>query len=262
MPVLANHAPGTFCWPELATRDQDAAKKFYAEVLGWTYEDMDMGPNGFYTIAKVGGRDAAALFTMMPEMMQQGIPPHWGVYVSVSDADDAAKHAQSLGGTVIAPPMDVMDKGRMAVLRDAEGATFNVWQSNTHIGVGVIDEDGALGWTELHSHDTKKSGAFYTKMFGWSQREMPFGDQVYNVFSRPDGAMAGGMMQMPPDAQAPSNWMTYFQVANCDATANKGRALGGRVFVPPQDVEGVGRFAVLSDPQGAMFAIIQPPKQG
>ena len=260
MTVLTQHAPGTFCWPELATSDQNAAKKFYAEIFGWTYADQDMGPHGIYTIAQVGGKDAAALFTMTPDM--KGMPPYWGAYVAVTSADEAAAHAASLGGTVMMQPFDVMDKGRMAVIKDAEGAVFSVWQANTHNGIGVMSEPGSLSWTELLSHDTGTSGGFYTRMFNWSHMEMPFGPQTYHVFSRPDGAMAARMMQMPPEAQAPSNWMSYFEVADCDAAANKITALGGKIWVQPQDAEGVGRFAVASDPQGAMFAIIKSAPRG
>jgi len=99
--------PGNFCWFELATSDQAAAKKFYGGLFGWTANDNPMGPDAYYTMFQLRGKNVAAAYTMMPEQAKQGVPPHWGTYVAVTNVDDTIARAKSLGGSVLAGPMDV-----------------------------------------------------------------------------------------------------------------------------------------------------------
>src|SRR3954469_1106373 len=126
MAHIDKHAPGEFCWLELATTDQNAAKAFYSSVLGWSINDFPMGPDEVYTMFQLQGRDAAAAYTMRPEQRSQGVPPNWSLYVCVTSADDAVKRTQELGGNVIAPAFDVMTFGRMAVIQDPTGAVLCV----------------------------------------------------------------------------------------------------------------------------------------
>lgn len=261
MTTTTKHAPGTFCWPELATTDQDAAKKFYTSLFGWTYRDVPMGPDaGVYTIFQSKGQDAAALFTQMPEMMQQGIPPHWGSYVSVADVDDVARRAKSLGGTVMMEPFDVMGTmGRMAVLRDPTGAVLSAWQAKDHPGVGILDENGALCWTELMTGDPARAATFYKSLIGWSSEEMQVDGRSYTLFKRSDGANAAGMMKMPDDMKGvPPHWLIYFQVGDIQGTVDKAAKSSAKVLVPPTPIPGIGRFAVVADGQGAAFGLLQP----
>ncbi len=162
MATMAQHAPGTFCWPELATTDQDGAKKFYTSLFGWTFTAGDMGGGETYTMLKLKGADVGALCTMRKEQRSQGIPPHWSSYVSVESADQAAAKAKQLGGKVLMEAFDVIDVGRMAILQDPTGAVVCVWQAKKHIGVGVMNEPGALCWTELMTTDTDRAEKFYT----------------------------------------------------------------------------------------------------
>ena len=93
MSHIDSHPPGSFCWLELATTDQAAAKSFYSSLFGWTPSDRPMGPGEVYTIFKLDGRYAAAAYTMYPEQRAQGIPPNWTLYISVANADDALEKA-------------------------------------------------------------------------------------------------------------------------------------------------------------------------
>lgn len=260
MPTVTPHAPGTFNWPELATTDQSAAKKFYSALFDWEAADQDMGPNSIYTIFKNGGRDAAALYTLEPAMREAGVPPHWGTYISVENADATAEKAKALGGTIVAGPFDVMTHGRMVVITDPQGATFSAWQAIGHAGVQVVAEPSSLAWTQLNSKDPSGSKAFYTALIGWSAKDdamsAEMGGGHYTTWMKSDGP-AGGMMAMPTVAPAPSHWMPYFAVADVDAAHAKAASLGALTFVPPADIPGTGRFAVVADPQGAAFAIIK-----
>jgi len=262
MAVLTQHAPGTFCWPELTTLDQIQAKQFYGALFGWTYRDIPMGPDaGVYTIFQKNGQDCAALTQMSQPMRAQGTPPHWGSYVAVVSVDESTKRAESLGAKIVMQPFDVMTAGRMSVIQDPSGAVVSLWQGKDTIGVTILEEPGALAWTELLTMGTDKARDFYTRLFNWKLAEMNMGPLTYTIFKRPDGTQAAGMMPAPPEMQMPPAWLSYIQVENCDATVAKSKELGGRVFVGPQDVPGVGRFSVMADSQGAMFGAYQPEKR-
>jgi predicted enzyme related to lactoylglutathione lyase len=256
MPDFDSLPPGTFCWPELSTTDQKGAVGFYRALFGWEVNEQPIGPTETYSIFRLRGRDVAAAYTTRVE--EKGVPPHWGSYVSVTSADDAAKRAVELGATVFAPPFDVMDAGRMAVLQDPTGAVFHVWQPNRHVGTRVQREPGALCWTELATRDTKAAEKFYTQLFGWNAKTGTDGGMEYTEFSVPGAAAGAGMLAMQPEwGNVPPHWTPYFQVADCDATVAKATSLGGTALVPATDIPNVGRFAMLQDPQGAVFAIIK-----
>jgi predicted enzyme related to lactoylglutathione lyase len=243
---------------ELNTSDTGAAKKFYNGLFDWQAEDMPAGPDMVYTMLRLQGLEVGAMCNLQPDQKAHGVPPHWMTYIAVENADDAAKKAASLGATVLAGPFDVMDVGRMAVLQDPQGATFCVWQAKAHIGARLVGEIGTFGWDELWTTDRKGAVDFYKGMFGWGAKEGSMGEMGIYTEWQNEGQSIGGMMQIAPEmGQVPPNWLPYVMVADCDAIANKAAATGGKQFVPPTDIPNVGRFAVLSDPQGAMFAIIK-----
>ncbi len=251
------YAPGTFCWVELATSDNEAAKKFYTELFGWTFIDNPMGPDMVYTMLKKGDQEVGALYKMMPDMSAQGIPPHWMSYAATPNADDTAAKAESLGGTVIQPPFDVMEHGRMAVIKDPTGAVFSLWQPKEHRGAGLVNAPGSLCWNELMTTDANKAADFYTGLFGWGKDVQDFGGMEYTMYMN-DGRPTAGMLQITPEmGPIPPNWLVYFAVDDCDASVQKAQGLGASVMKPADDIPGIGRFAILTDPQGAAFAIIK-----
>jgi len=255
MPDVTRFAPGTFCWVELATSDQDGAKTFYTSLFGWTFVDNPMGEMGFYTTLKLRGRDVGALY--QKPKAQAAIPPHWLSYVAVADVDAAARRVKDLSGATIMDPFDVMDVGRMTVATDPAGAVFALWQANRHAGAGVVNEPGAFCWQELQTNDTEKAAAFYTGLFGWTAKTEPGGGELAYTEWKADGTSRGGMMKIGPRMKGvPPHWLVYFAVADCDAAAARARELGAQAYVPPMDIPNVGRFSVLADPQGAVFAII------
>jgi uncharacterized protein len=252
------YAPGTFCWPELSSHDQRAAEKFYSSLFGWTIRETPMGPDSHYTIFLKDGQDVSALAQMDKPQQEMGIPSHWLSYVSTPNVDASVEKAKQLGGTLVAGPFDVMEHGRMAVLSDPTGAAFALWQAKAHGGATRLDQPYSLVWTELMTTDPKKAQAFYTGLFNWGAEAMPMGEFTYTLWKR--GAdNAGGMMQITPEmGPVPSHWLPYFGVENADATAKKAKDLGGKAVVEPRDIPNVGRFAVLVDPSGGHFAVLQP----
>jgi predicted enzyme related to lactoylglutathione lyase len=259
MPYIEKHKPGSFCWIELSTTDQNAAKSFYGSLFGWAVNDMPMGPNDFYTIFKLEGRDAAAAATLRPEQREHGVPPHWMIYVAVDNADATVKGAAEFGGKVLAPAFDVMDAGRMAVLQDPTGATFAVWQAMRNSGTAITGVDGTLCWAELSTSDQSRAGKFYASLFGWKLTgdtdDNPPSDYVHIQNGEDYIGGISPVAYLKPGV--PPHWLPYFQASNCDATAAKAKQLGAKFYVEPTTAENVGRFAVVADPQGAVFAIFQ-----
>jgi len=254
-------APGDFCWFELATSDQAAAKRFYSAIFGWQAVDSPMAPGEIYTIFKIDGRDAAAGYTLRPGQRAQGVPPNWMVYVLVKNVDDSAARAKRSGGTVLVDPFDVMDAGRMSVIQDPTGGIFCIWQMLKSGGTGIADVPGTAVWVDIGVTDQAKGAKFYSDLFGWkmvegeSMKPASPGGYYHIVNAR---EMIGGIPPAEYRAPgAPSQWLIYFKVGDCDGTVAKVQSLGGRVVVPTTTMENVRKYAVLADPQGAVFAIVE-----
>jgi predicted enzyme related to lactoylglutathione lyase len=257
MQETTEYAPGTFCWVELGTTDGEAAKKFYTQLFGWSFTDVPIGPAGVYTMLKQDDKEVGALYQMPEEMTAQGIPPHWLSYASVANADESAAKAKELGATLMKEPFDVFDVGRMSVIQDPTGAVFAIWQAGTHKGAALVNQPVSLCWNELTTKDTDKAGAFYSGLFGWDKDAQQMEGMVYTMFIN-NGRPAGGMYAPTPEmGDVPPNWLSYFAVGNADATASRAAELGGKVCLPPTDIPNIGRFSVITDPQGAAFAVIK-----
>ena len=251
MPAVTTYAPGTPSWVDLASPDLDASVGFYSSLFGWDAEDQGEEA-GHYTMFEIGGVPVAGVGPIMME----GQPPSWTTYVSVDDADESIGKVKSAGGTVFVEPMDVLDVGRMAVFADPTGAAAAVWQPARHIGAGLVNEPGALAWNELNTRDTGAASGFYRAVFGWESESVDMGAMTYNELKL-DGRTIAGMLDIPADvpAQVPAHWLAYIGTADTDATIAAATGAGGALFVGPVDIP-AGRFAVLSDPAGAMFGVI------
>jgi predicted enzyme related to lactoylglutathione lyase len=254
--------PGNFCWVELGTSDNEAAKNFYSQLFGWEFEDNPMGPDMVYTMLKLDGKDVGGLYKLMPDMVQQGVPPHWMTYVAVTNADEKVEKAKAEGATIMNGPFDVATHGRMAVIKDPTDAVFSIWQPLDQKGSGVWGVPGSACWSELGTNDTERAGEFYSKVFGWTTE--PFGDSPipYTVVKNENVGIGGIYKLMPEMGPVPPHWLIYFAVEDADAAVQKARGLGAHVMKPAEDIPGVGRFAILTDPQGAAFAIIKTQPHG
>jgi predicted enzyme related to lactoylglutathione lyase len=256
MPNIDKHPGGAFVWIELGTTDQDAAKNFYGSLFGWQANDMPMGPDQHYTIFQLDGRDTAAAYTLRPEM-SGGAPPHWMPYISVDVADDAVARAEQIGGKIVAQPFDVFDAGRMAVVQDPTGAMFSLWQPKSNSGIGIAGVDGTLCWADLMTTDAARAREFYAVLFGWDIAPGQADPSGY-LHIKNGETFIGGIPPVGPQSGVPSHWLLYFQASDCDGITAKAKSQGANIFYGPATLEGVGRWSVVSDPQGAVFAIFQP----
>ena len=252
-----DYVPGAPNWVDLGTPDIDAAAAFYGAVFGWQFQSA--GPDaGGYGMFMLNGKTVAA----GGPLTEQGAAPSWTVYFHTADADATAEAVTKAGGSVAVAPMDVFTAGRMAQFADPEGASFAVWQPGDVRGLEAVNDPGTLCWTELYPGDVAGAKSFYQATFGWVTEDMPMGDFTYTVIKPATGgeeSSQGGMMPLTPEMAAGGGttcWRVYFEVADCDAAVATATQQGGAVLVPAMDIPGVGRFAMLLDPAGAVFAVI------
>lgn len=250
----ASFTRGMFCWADLAVPDMDAAARWYAALFGWSMTPSD--PAMPYSMAMQAGQMIAGIGPMPPMMVDAGAPPTWTSYVWVDDCAATEAKAVAAGGTVLVPTMAVADIGAMAIVQDPTGAVIGLWQPGTHAGAELVGQPVSMCWNELMTPDVGRAKPFYAEVFGWEYAGLPVGDFDYTTI-QVGGRDNGGMMPMEGDdwAGIPPHWMVYFAVDDTDAIAQACAASGGQVSVPPTDIP-IGRFAVLRDPQGALFSII------
>ncbi len=254
MPTRTSYAQGTPNWVDLQTSDQAAAKAFYSGLFGWLYDDEPMPDGQVYSMAVLRGHQVAAIAPQPPEVAAAGVPPMWNTYLAVDSADEATARVEAAGGKVGMAPFDVTDAGRMSFILDPSGAAVALWQAGQHIGATLVNEPGTLTWNELITSD-QGVFAFYTAVTGLTAEVMDMGDgQPYAVFKAGEAMVGGSMLPQAPGV--PNHWHVYFGTDDADATAARAAETGGTVVVPPFDTP-VGRIAVLSDPQGAVFSVIK-----
>jgi predicted enzyme related to lactoylglutathione lyase len=254
MHVVTSYPDGLFSWVDLTTSDVEGAKAFYSGLFGWEVDERPTDTGSIYTMMQIDGKNVAGLGPMGPDMQAQGMPPMWTSYVKHDDVDAVVGKAAAAGGTVMMPPMDVMQEGRMALIVDPTGAVFGVWQPKNHIGAQLVNYPNTLVWNELQTRDSDAAKAFYKAVFGWSDSADPNG---YVMFAN-EGRIQAGMITMDDSwGPVPPSWSVYFAVDDVEAAAAQVQALGGQVHVPPTDAGDAGRFAVVSDPQGGVFTVMQ-----
>ena len=243
------HLPGKFVWFECITTDARKAQAFYGEVLGWKVESAPMG-DFTYDMIKAGDTTFGGY-----GQAQGGAPPHWIGYLSVDDVDAAAKKVVALGGKITDKPSDIPTVGRMARVTDSLGARFNLFHSEQD---DPADDPAApVQWMEMTTADEAKSLAFYQKLLGYEDKAMDMGPGgTYHMLQKGSVPRAGLMKS--PQPEIPTTWTPYFKTDGCDAAVDRAKRSGGKIAMPGTDIPNIGRFAVIVNPLGAAFGILQP----
>ena len=252
---------GQFVWYDLTTTDVASALRFYPALFGWKTQKFEFGdPSNPYTMWSADGQTLGGVMKLSAEQAGMGIPPNWLCSIEVNNVDSTAQQAKSLGGNVIVGPMDIPNTGRYAVLTDPQGGPIAIYTPSPGRGPRAFDGNGRLGhasWHELMTTDVDAAFDFYGKLFMWEKTgdmDAP-GVGKYQMFGQ-NGTPYGGIYKKPaPMAQVPTNWLPYFFVRDVVASTNAATKAGARVMQPPMDIPGGGSIAVLTDPQGAHFAV-------
>ncbi|MCX4395617.1 VOC family protein [Streptomyces sp. NBC_00053] len=249
---MAVQPEGTPCWADAMFADLDGAKSFYGEVLGWTFGESS-SEFGNYTQAYADGKAVAAVVPPMPG--QEGHSA-WCLYLASPDAEATAAKIRDNGGETLMDPMQVGDFGTMMLARDPGGVVFGVWQAGTHEGFEAQAVPGAFCWAEVFTREPEKSDAFFPAVFPYSMVKMADEHVDFRMYNLGDKTVMGRMKmgdEFPPEV--PPYLNVYFTVADCDAAVAKATERGGVLRFGPMTMP-FGRFAALTDPQGAAFSVI------
>jgi predicted enzyme related to lactoylglutathione lyase len=243
-------------WVDVSSPDLDKSRAFYNGLFGWNAEVVPQPEAGGYTMFFLDGQMVGAAGpTFGPDQH-----PSWATYVRSVDADATAQAVKDAGGQVLMEPMDVMGQGRMAVFADPTGAHISIWQPQAHQGAQLVNDPGSFCWNELYTRDLPAAREFYRKAFGWGIEEAGFNGGAYTLFQVDGRSIAGGMdMSFLPDS-VPPHWLVYFTVTNTADAVTKAGELGATILDGPKDTP-MGPMAVIQDPVGAAFAIIQAGPQ-
>lgn len=248
---------GAPCWADLATPDLAGARRFYGALLGWTFDVGAAEFGGYVTVRK----DGASVCGMMQPPPEQGGPPCWGVYLKTSDMDASARTITEAGGKALMGPHAVGELGVMLVAEDPTGAVFGLWQMGLHRGAEAFGVPGAMCWHELNTRDAAAADAFFRRLFGYTLSSVESTEKMDYMTYHVDGRAVCGRLKMTAEwGDLPPHWMTYFAVADVDADVARLPALEGKLHHGPFDTP-YGRIAVVSDPYGAVFSLIQMPAQ-
>jgi predicted enzyme related to lactoylglutathione lyase len=239
---IRGYADGTPCWAELHSTDPVKAAVFYAELFGWQLDGA---------VFQRDGLGVAGLRT------EPADTPIWMTYFAIDDLAALSDRVTGSGGTVVAAPAAVGDRGQAALFRDVGGALFGAWQRGTFAGAQVGTEPDAVSWSDLDTRDEDGAIAFYGKVFGWSAQpgavaaDRGYRDWVVNE------RVVGGMMPLAPWAvEVAPQWRTTVEVRDIAATVQRCLDLGGRVALGSVKVP-VGRYTRLTDPLGAPFGVME-----
>lgn len=253
--IPATGTRGRFSWHELMTSDPAAARTFYEQVVGWTTKASNI-PGMDYTLLMSGETPVGGLMANPADAAAMGAPPSWLAYIEVPNADETIEQAVKLGATVLVPAQTIAGAGRFAVLQDPQGAVFAVITSEMPLRPETEPAPRDFFWHELTTSDQPAAIKFYEQLFGWEKkREFDMGPMgIYHLYGRGEFTY-GGIMQKPPEAPG-TYWLHYIRVADtADAAAERAKKLGAKLMVGPMEVPGGDRVAILTDPQGAVFAV-------
>jgi uncharacterized protein len=243
---------GTPCWVDYGARDVAAARDFYGGLFGWEFTGGDEQYGGYLNAARDG-----RLVAGLGPLMNEADPAAWTTYFATDDSDAAAAAITEAGGSVVVPPMDVAPFGRMTIAVDPGGNGFGLWEAREHTGFQRYNEPGSVTWNEGWFEDAAAVRPFYGTVFGYTFDDVP-GGQGYAIFRTADSPL-GGLGDAQPGA--PRGWLVCFAVTSADEAVAGVESGGGKVLHAPMDIP-VGRFAVLEDPWGAPFEVLQAPAGG
>ncbi len=244
-----------FSWENLVTTNIDVAKTFYQRLFGWKATDIPAGEQGTHCFFSLDGKDICSV-SEIAEAQRQQYSPQWVPYISVENTEEFMTKAQSAGGHVLAPISPVLEAGEAAVIQDPTGAILAIWHPRRNIEKVKNEVPGMICCHELATNNMDAAGMFYAKVFDWMPRAEIFGDITYIMFDAGDHHVA--YMMGVPNKDATPRWITYWHVADCEKSLKKAIALGAKVSKTVEIIKRKGRYAIICDPLGAIFGIMQP----
>ena len=243
-------------WAELVTPDIAGAERFYAGMFGWTFRDLSSGDTHF-ALALLDGEPVAGL---VQHAMKGGEKrqPSWITFLAVQDVDAAKRAVLGSGGTVLREPRTYNARGRQAILADPQGAAFAVIASFSGDAPDYLSAPGAWIWSSLLTRNLDAEAAFYQSVFVYDVFELESDDGLEHVILSTDDYARASVNALPGDsAHRHPHWLNFVRVVDAGDAATKAVALGGSVLVPPRIDRHGGKLAVIADPAGAPFGVME-----
>jgi predicted enzyme related to lactoylglutathione lyase len=244
---ITRHPAGAPCWADLDTPDVASARAFYGTLFDW--EPLEL-PSGYVNFTLRGEKIVGAAKLKAGHEHSAG----WTVYFKSDDLNGTTKAVEEAGGRVVSPPTKVSVAGSAAVYAAPDGAVFGAWEPDKHPGSGLVREPGTPSWFALSSSDPDGAKAFYAQVFGWTAASPQSRDVAAHLTFVEGVAHFGGITWGSEDT---TGWTLHFGVENVEDAVVKATGLGGTAVSAPSEVPGVGRVAVLEDPAGVAFALVQ-----
>lgn len=257
---FSSHQSGTFCWADLATNNAEAAKAFYNKIFG--VEALDLPSDGSmpYTMLNLNNKSVAALYPLAPEHLEMNIPPHWMSYIACDDIHSTVEKVKENGGNVFMGPWEAATFGIGAMIQDPEGAMVGLWQAKSHIGTAFKNIHGTVCWFEHGSHGKPETIKFYENVFGYKAHTQMMGDTEYTTFFLGEYP-AAGLYKLPENmSELPAHWLVYFAVDCIETALAVAFNEKAEILMPKMEVPGIGFFAVIRDPQGAVLGLLEAAK--
>jgi uncharacterized protein len=257
-PASQEHHVGKVIFAELVTPDLAAAKQFYGGLFGWTFRDIQSG-KAEYAAASLDGHPVAGLIHKEFSTAERG-QPAWLSFIAVRDVDATKNMAVQHGARVLLAPHTLPGRGRQAVLADPQGAVFAVLASSSGDPPDVLAEPGEWIWSSLITRDPDAGAAFYQTLFDYEVFALPADEGAQHLLFATDNYARASANSWP--ANKPNihpHWLNYVRVKDADKTAAKAVALGGRILVEPRLDRHGGKVAVIADPTGAAFGLLEWP---
>jgi predicted enzyme related to lactoylglutathione lyase len=255
-PASSERHAGKVIWVDLVTPDIAGAKRFYGELFGWSFNDIHTGDSD-YSVALLDGRPVGGLYqrAMRPGKQRQ---PAWLTFISVADVVAAERSILAHGGKMLSPPRLYADRGQQAVFADPQGAVFAVLQSSSGDPQDVLAAPGEWIWSSVLTRDPDKDAAFYQNVFGYDVFELPSEDSATHILLSSEDYARASLNALPVDAsKRHPHWLNFVRVNNATDTAARVEALGGRVLVKPFRDRHGGLVAIVADPAGAPFGLLE-----
>jgi predicted enzyme related to lactoylglutathione lyase len=255
-PASREHHPGKVIWADLVTPDLAGAKRFYGGLFGWTFNDIHTGDTN-YSIALLNGEPVGVLL-QRPVQAGQHRQPAWLTFISVRDVGAAQRITVAEGGKVLSKPRSYPQRGRQAVFSDPQGAVFAVLQSSSGDPPDELADPGEWIWSSLVTRDPGTGAAFYQAVFGYEAFDLPDDDGLEHVLLSTHDYARASANALPAEAtRLHPHWLNFVRVLSTTDAVAKVQSLGGRVLVEPHPDRHGGLVAVVADPSGAPFGLLE-----
>jgi len=257
---LGSSSTGSFCWAELEPAISLEQSVSITRLFAWTANDVPIGPNDFYTMFQLRGRDVAAAYTLRPRSKRAGSTAPLDALCCDGHADSTSEKAAQLGGKVLASPFDVFDVGRMPLFRIRPGAVFAIWQAKRHHGTGVASEDRTFFGPISLPPIPKRPQNFTRNFLGW-ETEASKNDPAGYLHILNQAITSAEFRRYKKVRELPtgSSTIRFLESSPWQSTQSP---MGGRPISLHLQWPDTGKIAVLADPQGAVFGLFEPLARG